>query len=90
MSNGKRHTPEEIESIVRQHEAGLAASAVCTEYDISPRTLSRWKSKYGGMGPPDTKRLEQLEKENRRLKRVVAEQASDLEVVKSILDGPGG
>ncbi len=86
MSKGKRHTPEEITSIVLQHEAGLAAPAVCRHYHISPRTLSRWKSKYGGVGGPDPNRLRELEKENRRLKRLIAEQTRDLKAVIRIID----
>ncbi len=48
MSRQKRHKPEEIASILKQHEAGLTTAGVCRQYNISGQALYRWKSKYGG------------------------------------------
>lgn len=87
MSKGKRHTPEQIASILKQHEGGLTTAEVCRHNNISHQTLYRWKSKYSGMGTPEVKRLKQLEDENHRLKHMVAEQALDIQSMKTIIEG---
>ena len=86
MSKQKRHKPEEIASILKQHEAGLTAAEICRQYGISSQTLYRWKSKYA-VGTPEVKRLKQLEDENRRLKQMVADQALDMQAMKTIIEG---
>jgi putative transposase len=58
---------------------------VCRRHGISPKTYYRWKSKYGGMSVPETRRLKQLEEENTRLKRLVADQALDNSILKDLL-----
>ena len=87
MSKGKRHTPEQIASILKQHEAGLSTSEICRQHNISSQTLHRWKPKYTGMGTPEVKRLRHLEDENRRLKQMVADQALDIQAMKTIIEG---
>ena len=87
MSKQKRHKPEEIASILKQHEAGLTTAEICRQYGISSQTLYRWKSKYAGMGTPEVKRLKQLEDENRRLKQMVADPALDMQAMKTIIEG---
>jgi putative transposase len=57
------------------------------KYAISEQTYYRWKSKFGGMELSDTKRLKQLEDENRRLKKLVAEQALDIQILKEVASG---
>jgi putative transposase len=52
---------------------------------VSRETLYKWKRKYGGLGVPDARRLKQLEEENRQLKRIVADQALNLQVLKDLL-----
>jgi len=58
---------------------------VCRRLGVSDTTFYRWKSKYGGMDVSEAKRLKELETENARLKKLVAEQALDLEAVRSVL-----
>ncbi len=84
---GKRHNPTEIASILKLHEGGLSVAEICRQNNISQQTLYRWKSKYGGMGTPEVKRLKQLEDENRRLKQMVAGQALDIQGMKTIIEG---
>jgi putative transposase len=58
---------------------------VCREHGISEQTLYRWKKKYGGMKASEAKRLRELEEENRKLKRIVADQAVDIVALKDVL-----
>ncbi len=87
MAKRKRHSPEQIASILREQEAGLKVSEICRKHGISEQTFFRWKSKYGGMGASEVKRLKALEEENRRLKQLVAEKELDLQAMKTILEG---
>jgi len=80
-----RFSDEQITTILKEHEAGGGAAAVCRRHGISEQTLYRWKAKYGGMQPSETKRLKALEEENARLKRLVAEQALDNQALKELL-----
>ena len=80
-----RFSDEQITTILKEHEAGGGAAAVCRRHGISEQTLYRWKAKYGGMQPSETKRLKALEEENVRLKRLVAEQALDNQALKELL-----
>ncbi len=85
---GKRHSPEQIVRMLRQAEAKLAAGAtvpeVARELGISEATFHRWKARYGGMSSEEAKRLKELETENARLKKIVAEQALDIDVLKEV------
>ena len=87
MAHRKRHTPEQITSILRQQEAGLKVAEICRQSGISEQTFYRWKSKYGGMGTSELRRLKQLEEENRRLKKIVGDQALDIDAMKTIIEG---
>lgn len=87
MSRRKRHTPEQIAPIMRQQEAGLKVAEVCRQNGISEQTFYRWKSKYGGMGSLELRRLEHLEEENRRLKKIVGDQALEIDAMKTIIEG---
>ena len=80
-----RFTTEQIVGILKEQEAGAMISELCRRHGISDNTFHRWKRKYGGMEIPDARRLKQLEEENRQLKRIVADQALNLEVVKDLL-----
>lgn len=80
----KRHTEEQIISILKEAEAGLSTADLVRKHGISEQTFYRWKSKYGGMELSDARRLKQLEEENRRLKRLVADQALDIQVLKDV------
>lgn len=63
----KRFTEEQIIGVLREHEAGGTAKEICRRHGISEQTFYRWKSKYGGMGVSDARRLKALESENARL-----------------------
>jgi putative transposase len=66
---------------------GKNKGQVCKALEVTPITLTRWQKKYGGMSKSEAKRLKDLEKENARLKRIVAEQALDLSVLKDFAKG---
>ena len=84
MPKGKKHTPEQIIAILRRIDSGEAAQAVCRETNISEATLYRWKQQYGGMQLDELKELKGLRDENARLKRVVADQALNIQVLKEV------
>lgn len=79
-----RFSEEQIIGILREQEAGLKTAEVCRQHGISPPTFYAWKAKYGGMSVPDAKRLKQLEDENARLKKLLAEAMLDNAVLKDI------
>ena len=94
MSEGKkrkRHTPEQVIAKLREADAMLAGGAsvgqVCQRLEVSEATLNRWRDQYGGMKAGEAKRLKELEQENARLKRIVADQALDLSMLKEIAEG---
>ena len=62
----------------------MAARDVCRKHNVSEQTFYRWKSKYGGMNVSEVKRLKELEHENEELKKIVAEQALDIRMLKDI------
>ena len=80
-----RFTDEQIVGIVREAEAGARALEVCRRHGISKETLRRWRAKYRGLELQEARRLKQLEEENRRLKRLVADQALDLSLLKDLV-----
>ena len=80
-----RFTEEQIIGILQESEAGASTGELCRRHGISRNTFYRWKSKYGGLEVSDAKRLRKLEEENRRLKRVVADQALNIQVLKDLL-----
>ncbi len=79
-----RFTEEQIIKVLKEVETGRKIGDVIRAHGISQQTYHRWKAKYGGMGVSDARRLKQLEDENRRLKKLVAEQALDIQVLKDI------
>lgn len=80
-----RFTDEQIVSILRQGDAGASISELCRQHGITNTTYYRWKRKFGGMELNEAKRLRRLEEENRRLKRVVADQALNIQVLNEVL-----
>jgi putative transposase len=80
----KRHSEEQIIRILKEAESGLATAELVRKYGISEQTFYRWKSKFGGMELSEAKRLKELEEENRRLKRLVADQALDIQILKDV------
>jgi putative transposase len=84
----KRHTAEEIIPKLRQAELdlgqGLTIGQVCQKLGISEQTFHRWRNQYGGMKADEAKRLKELETENARLKRLVAELALDKHMLQEV------
>lgn len=80
-----RFTEEQILAVLAESEAAAGTDALCRRHGISRNTFYNWRKKYGGLGLPEARRLKQLEDENRRLKRVVADQALNLQVLKDLL-----
>ena len=79
-----RFSEEQIIGILREQEAGMKVSDLCRKHGISEPTFYAWKSKFGGMSVPDARRLKQLEEENVRLKKLLAEAMLDNSVLKDI------
>ncbi|MEO5960652.1 MAG: transposase [Opitutaceae bacterium] len=84
MPKGKKHTPEQIVAILRRIDSGETAQAVCREVNISEATLYRWKQQYGALELDEVKELKALREENSRLKRLVADQLLNLQVLKEV------
>lgn len=80
-----RFSEEQIIRILKQAEAGMTVAAVCRQHGISDATFYKWRSKFGGLEVTEARRLRGLEEENQRLKRLVADQALDIQVLKEVL-----
>lgn len=80
-----RFTEEQIIGLLKQAEAGTSVQELCRKHGVSAWTFYRWRSKFGGMAVPEARRLRELEEENRRLKRLVADQALDVQLLKEAL-----
>ena len=91
MARGKKHTPEQIVSLLRQIEVDVAngkmTPAACREGGITEQTHYRWRKEYGGLQVDKARRLKELEQENAKLKRRVAELSLDKLVLKDIASG---
>lgn len=87
----RRHSPEQIVAKLRDADAMLSAgkdmAVVLQALEVSESTFERWRHQYGGMKSEEAKRLKHLEDENRRLKRLVADQALDIQMLKHINSG---
>ncbi len=87
----KRHSAEEIVNKLREVDVELAGGQTvpqaCRKIGVTEQTYYRWRREYGGMKVNQAKRLKDLEKENTRLKRVVADQALDLSILKEVVSG---
>ena len=87
----KRHSVDQIVSKVRKADVelgkGKKVPEVCKELEVTEQTYYRWRQKYGGMQPVMVKQLKSLEKENSRLKKLVADQALDMEILKEAAKG---
>ena len=86
-----RHTPEQVIRKLREADRMLAEhkaiAEIAKELGVSENTYHRWRNQYGGMKADDVKRLRELERENQRLKRIVANQALDIDGLKEIARG---
>lgn len=87
----QRHTPEQVIRKLAEGEkllnAGGDVAEVCRQLEITESTWHRWRSQYGGMKANDAKRLKELEHENGRLKKMVAEQALDIDMLRFVAKG---
>lgn len=81
----KHFTPEQIIRILQEVEAGAAVAEVSRRHQVAEQTIYRWRAKYGGLEVSEAKRLKALEEENSRLKRIVAQQALDVDALKELL-----
>jgi len=80
----RRYSDTQVFSILKEVESGSQVVDAARKHGVSPATIHRWKAKYVGMTLSELKRLKALEEENARLKRIVAQQALDIEVLKEI------
>lgn len=80
-----KFTEQQIAFALRQAETGTRVAEVCRKMGISQNTFYRWKRKYGGLGVSELRRLKQLEEENRRLKRMVADLSLDKQMLQDVL-----
>ncbi len=82
---GKRFKEEQIIGILKEMEAGVPMPELCRKYGVSDGTIYNWKRKYGGLTVSEAIRLRGLEEENGKLKRIVANQALDIEALKAVV-----
>ncbi|CNH61227.1 transposase [Yersinia thracica] len=80
-----RYTEEQIAFALKQAETGTRVEEVCRKMGISEATFYNWKKKFGGMGVTELRRLRQLEDENQRLKRLVADLSLDKEMLQYVI-----
>lgn len=81
-----RFTEAQIVSILHQQEVGKSVKDISREHGISDATFYNWKAKYGGMQISDVKRMKDLEEENGRLKRIVANLTLEIDAIKTVLE----
>lgn len=81
----KRFSVEQIAYAITQAENGTAVATICREMGVSEPTFYRWKKKYSGMGVAEVRRLKQLEEENSKLKRLVADLSLDKAMLQDVL-----
>ena len=81
----KRYTEEQIIKAIKQHEAGAKVDDICHEMGISTGTFYNWRSKYAGLEVNEAKRLRELEAENNKLKKMLADKMLEVEAMKDVL-----
>lgn len=90
-SRRRRHTPEQVIRKLREADrllgAGQQPAEVAKQLEVSEQTLHRWRQQYGGLKADDARRLRELEKENQKLKRIVADQLLENQALKEIARG---
>jgi transposase-like protein len=87
----RQHSPEQIVRKLREADRmlgeGSTVVVVCKHLEVTEQTYYRWRNQYGGMKADDAKRLKELERENSRLKKIVADQALDIDMLKEVNRG---
>ena len=81
----KRYSEEQIISAIKEHEAGAKVDDICRRLGISSGTFYNWRSKYAGLEVNEAKRLRELEQENNKLKRFLAEKLLEVDAMKDVL-----
>ena len=81
----KRFSEEQIIAVLKEAEAGAKVADLCRKHGISDATFYNWKAKYAGMTVAELRRLRELEAENAKLKRIVADQALDISALKDLV-----
>ena len=81
----KRFSEEQVIGVLKENEAGAKVDDVCRRHGISSATFYAWRRKYGGLDASDARRLRDLESENAKLKRIVADQMLDMSAMKELL-----
>ena len=81
----KRYSEEQIIKAIKQHEAGTKVPDICRELGISEGTFYNWRAKYAGMEVNEAKRMKELESENAKLKKLLAEKLLEVEAMKDVL-----
>jgi putative transposase len=81
----KRFSEDQVVRILEEFEQGKSVEEICREYNVARSTIYMWRKKYGGIDRPLLKKLKKLEKENARLKKIVAQQALDIDSLKDTL-----
>lgn len=84
MAVRKRYTEEQIIAVLKEAQSGISTPELCRKHGISDATFYNWRAKYGGLELSELRRLKVLEEENRKLKRLVADQALDILALKEI------
>ncbi len=91
MARRRRHTPEQIVRKLREADRllneGADVAAVARHLEVSEQTYHRWRAQYGGMKADDVKRLKELETENARLKRIVADKELEIDALREVAKG---
>jgi putative transposase len=81
----KRYSEEQIIKVIKRHEAGARVDDLCRELGISSGTFYNWRSKYAGLEVNEAKRLKDLESENNKLKKLLADKLLEVEAMKDVL-----
>lgn len=84
-----RFTEEQIVALLKESDAGVSARELCRRHGITEQTFYRWRKKYWWLEVGDAKRIKSLEEENRKLKRIVADQVLEIAAIKDVLTKNG-
>lgn len=82
-----KYTDSQILAIIKQNESGISVSDLCREHGMSSATFYKWRAKFGGMDASLMKRMKELEAENRRLKKMYAEERLKAEIRQEVIEG---